>query len=214
MGRLGQRLQSAPPTQGGERWNSPKATPQYAVRPYAPLFNSARCSGKQRAQNHLWQSAAGSSSAKEANEPANAQPHAADQPKAAPDRPLCESRCHLPLGLAKNLQALIGSAATSSARIASESASTMTSGTTAAEGKDEEEDARVVDDGGNDEELEAGARERWRTTSSKVIVRAALAAHVAASSRGTSRMYPRTAEDPQRPRSWMAQTSTPAFANP
>ena len=59
-----------------------------------------------------------------------------------------------------------------------------------------------------------GPKERWRKTSSSVIARAALAAQVAASSNGTSRMYPRTAEEPQRPSSWMAQTSKPALARP
>ena len=63
------------------------------------------------------------------------------------------------------------------------------------------------DEGGND------GRERDRR-SSREQSRTARAAQREEISRGTSRMYPSTAEEPQRPRSCMAQVSTPARANP
>ena len=64
----------------------------------------------------------------------------------------------------------------------------MASGTATAAEAEEEEGAGVVEEGGHDETLTASPRERWRKTSSKVIVRAALAARVAANSSGASRI--------------------------
>ena len=58
------------------------------------------------------------------------------------------------------------------------------------------------------------ANARVRKTSSRVNPLTALAAQVEDHSNGTSRMRPSTALEPQRPKSWMAQTSTPARARP
>lgn len=51
-------------------------------------------------------------------------------------------------------------------------------------------------------------------TSSRVQARAARAAQDVDISSGTSRTYSKTVLEPHRPKSWIAQMSTPALANP
>merc|ERR1712086_430328 len=78
--------------------------------------------------------------------------------------------------------------------------------------------ARTRCEGDNAEEeapegnCDSGARSRRRSSSERC--RAARAAQDAESSRGTSRTYSSTADEPQRPRSWIAHTSSPALASP
>merc|ERR1712086_818035 len=78
--------------------------------------------------------------------------------------------------------------------------------------------ARTRSKGDNAEEEapegNCGSEARSRRRSSKERCRAARAAQDADSSRGTSRTYSITAEEPQRPRSWIAHTSSPGLANP
>merc|ERR1712194_783810 len=156
---------------------------------YDPAFRRARSSGKQRAQKDLWSRAAGITSVMLAEGPVKSHPQAAVQPpgKKSPGPLQWDRRCHLPLGLCAKLLALRATASTSTAAMASDSGSSMASGTrTCVEDRVEEEEAAAAR--AAEGPTEAGPKDRWRMTSSNVMARAAMAAQVAANSSGTSRM--------------------------
>ena len=67
----------------------------------------------------MWHRFAGSSLSRVASDPANRQPHAADQPADVLTRPECDNLCHLPEGLAIKRHSVKGFASTTAADLAS-----------------------------------------------------------------------------------------------
>ena len=163
---------------------------------HARLSERRRCSAKHREHSDFWSSCGGKVVAKLASEPANLHPQAEVQREEAPTSPVLGTRCHFPLGLARNPHSLRGKASTSTAADLFMRASRKEEATavvTSADDEDEEDDA----------DAEAPAARRKSSglfrSSSSVAARPTLAAQVLAASRGASRMYSKTVEDPQRP---------------
>ena len=158
----------------------------------------------------------GRSASKEASVPANFHPQAEAQPAQAPDSFVSANLCHFPLELEMYMHLAMGAFTTAALHSASTSATCKLSVTGAKKGGAGRARAREEDEGAEEEDPEGhcGSEARARRRSSKDRCWAAREAHDAESSKGTSRMYESTEVEPQRPKSWMAHTSSPALASP
>ena len=158
----------------------------------------------------------GRSASNEASVPANFHPQAEAQPAQAPDNFVSANLCHFPLELEMYMHLAMGAFTTAALHSASTSATCKLSVTGAKKGGAGRARAREEDEGAEEEDPEGhcGSEARARRRSSKDRCRAARDAQDAESSKGTSRMYESTEVEPQRPKSWMAHTSSPALANP
>ena len=144
----------------------------------------------------------GRSASNEASVPANFHPQAEAQPAQAPDNFVSANLCHFPLELEMYMHLAMGAFTTAALHSASTSATCKLFVTGAKKGgagrarAREDEDAEEEDPEGH-----CGSEARARRRSSKERCWAARAAHDADSSKGTSRMYESTEDEPQRPKS-------------